>query len=171
MLESGAIDKPTWEGAKATPVRLEDSLRGDEPHGQYFKEQVRRELVARFGWETVYQGGLNVFSTIDMKMQQAAETAVADQLKDLDQRRARIAAQRARSGGSPDPDSEPLQAALMAMDPHSGEVRAMVGGRDFGQSHFNRAVQAKRQPGSAFKPFVYAAPSKPGSRRRPSSIV
>jgi 1A family penicillin-binding protein len=169
MLESGAIDKPTWEGAKATPVRLEDSLRADEPHGQYFKEQVRRELVARFGWETVYQGGLNVFSTIDMKMQQAAETAVADQLKDLDQRRARIAAQRARSGGSPDPDPEPLQAALMAMDPHSGEVRAMVGGRDFGQSHFNRAVQAKRQPGSAFKPFVYASALEAGFT--PASII
>ncbi len=169
MLETGAIDQATWERAKAASVILEDSLRADEPHGQYFKEQVRQELVTRFGWETVYQGGLKVYSTLDMGMQQAAETAVADQLKALDQRRAKVAAQRARAGTAPDPDPEPLQAALMAMDPHTGEVRAMVGGRDFAQSHFNRAVQAKRQPGSAFKPFVYASALEAGFT--PASII
>src|SRR5206468_2260338 len=59
-------------------------------------------------------------------------------------------------------DADPLQAALVAMDPQTGHVRAMVGGRDFETSHFNRAVQAHRQPGSAFKPFVYAAALEAG---------
>ena len=68
-----------------------------------------------------------------------------------------------RPGSNGDADSdEPLQAALVAMDPRTGEVRAMVGGRDFAQSRFNRAVQARRQPGSAFKPFVYAAALEAG---------
>src|SRR5207342_2894410 len=63
----------------------------------------------------------------------------------------------------------PLQAALIAMDPTTGHVRAMVGGRDFAESRFNRAVQAKRQPGSAFKPFVYAAALEAGFT--PASLI
>src|SRR5262249_31587563 len=72
--------------------------------------------------------------------------------------RAAVAARRAAAKKQPPPsdDGEPLQAALVALDPETGHVRAMVGGRDFNESTFNRAVQAKRQPGSAFKPFVYA---------------
>src|SRR3984893_448292 len=81
MVESGAIDRGTWKVARATKVALRDDLRAGEPHGQYFKEQVRRELVERFGWQRVYQGGLRVFSTIDMPMQIAAESAVAQTLK------------------------------------------------------------------------------------------
>jgi penicillin-binding protein 2D len=84
-----------------------------------------------------------------MSMQQAAEVAVASGLKALDARRKAA-------------DDSPLQAALIAMDPSSGHVRAMIGGRDFAKSHFNRAVQAERQPGSAFKPFVYAAALEAG---------
>lgn len=159
MHETGAIDQTTWQSARAEKARLQDTLRSEEPHGQYFKEQVRRELVDRFGWETVYQGGLRVYSTIDMKMQQQAETAVADGLKSLDERRKAIAARRK----TPDePDAGPLQAALVAMDPKTGHVRAMIGGRNFDESHFNRAMQARRQPGSAFKPFVYAAALEAG---------
>jgi 1A family penicillin-binding protein len=149
MLETGAIDRAAWQAARSTAVTLHDNLREDEAHGQYFKEQVRLELVDRFGWQRVYQGGLRVFSTIDMSMQQAAEVAVASGLKALDARRKAV-------------DDSPLQAALIAMDPASGHVRAMIGGRDFAASHYNRAVQAERQPGSAFKPFVYAAALEAG---------
>ena len=145
---------------------LHDGLRADEPHGQYFKEQVRQELVERFGWERVYQGGLRVFTTIDMPMQKAAEAAVAESLKALDEparRRWRAPAQRPDAATTaPTPMPSPLQAALVAMDPATGHVRAMVGGRDFDESQFNRAVQAQRQPGSAFKPFVYAAALEAG---------
>lgn len=156
MLESGAIDRETWQVARADRVVLKDSLRAEEPRGQYFKEQVRRELVDRFGWQRVYQGGLRVYSTIDIAMQQAAEAAVAEQLKVIEARRRKLAR------GSDPPDDGPLQAALVAMDPDSGAVRAMIGGRKFEESPFNRAVQARRQPGSAFKPFVYAAALEAG---------
>jgi 1A family penicillin-binding protein len=177
MLDAGAIDRAAFQSARAAKIALHDSLRASEPHGQYFKEQVRRELVDRFGWQRVYQGGLRVFTTIDMAMQTAAETAIADQIKAVEQRRsawkARRASTRARSGkpdGAPDEDeSDPLQAALIAMDPATGQVRAMVGGRDFEESRFNRAVQAHRQPGSAFKPFVYATALESGYS--PASVV
>lgn len=170
MHDNGTIDDAAFESAKQTTINLQDGLRIDEPTGQYFKEQVRRELVERFGWEAVYQGGLKVYSTIDMTMQEAAETAVGEQLKRLDARRAKLSGA-APKGASDQPvaDAELLQAALMAMDPHTGEVRAMVGGRDFDRSKFNRAVQAKRQPGSAFKPFVYAAALEAGFT--PASII
>ena len=82
-------------------------------------------------------------------------------------------ARRLKKGEPPPPvESDPLQAALIAMDPRDGHVRAMVGGRDFAKSHFNRAMQAQRQPGSAFKPFVYAAALEagysPATRHQPS---
>ena len=163
MLDAHDIDRTEWQAARTTPVELHDNLRSDEPHGQYFKEQVRLELVSRFGWQRVYQGGLRVFSTVDMAMQQTADASVADALKALDARRASLARGKPSSGASAAADAAaPLQAALIAMDPQTGEVRAMVGGRDFEQSRFNRAVQAHRQPGSAFKPFVYAAALEAG---------
>src|SRR6185369_917347 len=140
-------------------IILHDSLRAEEPTGLYFKEQVRQELVSRFGWERVYQGGLRVFSTIDLDMQAAAETAVASGLQAVEARRASLASKRKSIVNDP---AAPLQGALIAMDPATGHVRAMVGGRDFDESRFNRAVQAKRQPGSAFKPFVYAAALEAG---------
>ena len=175
MLDSRVIDRATWQSARGMKISLHDTLRADEPHGQYFKEQVRREMVDRFGWQRVYQGGLRVFTTIDMPMQVAAETAIADQLKTVEARRAAWQTRRATAKKSTAPKSdaaneeEPLQAALIALDPVTGHVRAMVGGRNFDASHFNRAVQAKRQPGSAFKPFVYATALEAGYA--PASVI
>jgi 1A family penicillin-binding protein len=170
MVESGAIDRGTWKVARATKVVLRDDLRAGEPHGQYFKEQVRRELVERFGWQRVYQGGLRVFSTIDMPMEIAAESIVDEWMTTLDGRRKALAVKRAaQKKVEPAVDAEPLQAALVAIDPQSGHVRVMIGGRDFKDSSFNRAVQAHRQPGSAFKPFVYAAALESGYT--PATII
>ena len=166
MLEQKAIDRSTFEAARTSRPVLQDALRSDEPHGQYFKEQVRQELVERFGWERVYQGGLRVYSTIDVPTQLAADAAVASGLAALDQRRATVA--KRRKGSSPAAEA-PLQAALVALEPATGYVLAMTGGRDFASSHFNRAVQARRQPGSAFKPFVYAAALEAGYT--PASII
>jgi len=167
MLDVGDIDRTMLQSARRSKVVLRDGLRAQEPHGQYFKEQVRRELVDRFGWQRVYQGGLRVFSTIDMRMQVAAERAIGDTLKMVEEKRKAAAARRTRAGGgkqpaAPDSAGDPLQAALVAMDPQSGHVRAMIGGRDFTASSFNRATQARRQPGSAFKPFVYATALEAG---------
>ena len=152
MRDSGAIDAKTYDAAVRQPIQLKDSLRNEEAFGQHFKEEVRKQLVEQFGWERVYQGGLRVHTTLDLDMQKAAESEVVRGLEEIEQRQAR-----GRRRDAPVPPGDPLQAALVAMDPHTGEVRAMVGGRDFDESRFNRATQARRQPGSAFKPFVYAA--------------
>ena len=167
MLESGAINRVEWKAARSTKTTLRDTLRSEEPHGQYFKEQVRIELVDRFGWQRVYQGGLRVFTTINMPMQVAAESIVAEQIKAIETKRAawqvRRVAARAKAAKAPLPEpTDGLQAALIALNPIDGHVRAMVGGRSFDASHFNRAVQAHRQPGSAFKPFVYATAIEAG---------
>src|SRR4029450_11175454 len=155
MRDVKVIDGPTYDAAVREPVKLDDALRRGEAYGQYFKEEVRRFLVERFGWERVYQGGLKVYTTVDLDMQKAAEAETARGIADIEKRQRR----------KDSDESNPLQAALVALDPHTGEVRAMVGGRDFEHSNFNRATQAKRQPGSAFKPFVYAAALDPQSTR------
>jgi penicillin-binding protein 1A len=101
----------------------------------YFLEDVRRSLVQDYGAATVYRLGLRVTTTLDRDAQEAAEEAVRSIL---------------------DRDTDP-EAALVAIDPATGGVRAMVGGRNFARSEFNIASQAHRQPGSTFKPFVFAA--------------
>ncbi len=159
MREMGAIDAATLAEARAATVVLKDALRSDEPFGRYFKEQVRLELIERFGRERVYQSGLRVYTTIDVDMQKAAEAAVVKTLDELDQRRQASLKARKRPVTADDP---PLQAAVVAIDPRTGAVRALVGGRSFADSRFNRAMQARRQPGSAFKTFVYAAALEAG---------
>ena len=149
MRDAEVIDRSAYDAAVNAPVQLNDGLRSQEPFGQYFKEEVRKQLVERFGWERVYEGGLKVYTTLDLDLQKAAESEVSRGLQEIEKRQLR----RKQVPVS----SDPLQAALVSMDPSTGEVRAMVGGRDFQHSHFNRVTQAKRQAGSAFKPFVYAA--------------
>ena len=170
MVSSGAIDQQTAEAAKKAAVRLTNGLQARETFGLYFKEQVRRELVERFGWQRVYQGGLRVYTTMEPQLQQAAEALLEKGLADIERRPGFAHPPRgtrppARDNGQP----EYLQGALVAFDPATGHVRAMVGGRDFAESSFNRAVQAKRQSGSAFKPFVYAAALEAGYS--PASVI
>jgi 1A family penicillin-binding protein len=162
MRDAGSITADQWTRARSEPVVLHDGLQRDEPWGQHFKEQVRVELVKRFGWQRVYQGGLKVFTTIDPALQQQAEQEVAKSLQAIEKRRAAGRRRRAASN-EPPADAQPLlEAALVALDPQTGYVRAMVGGRNFAESRFNRAVQAHRQPGSAFKPFVFATALEAG---------
>jgi penicillin-binding protein 1B len=113
--------------------------------GRYFIDYAAEQLRSDLG-KSAEQRGLSVFTTLDMELQQAAEKAVHDGLVELERYYPRLAN-----------DSAPLQAALVALDPRTGAVLAMVGGRDYGFSQFNRAVQARRQPGSSFKPIVALA--------------
>jgi penicillin-binding protein 1A len=170
MVSSGVIDAATAERAKRAPVKLVNSLEVNESSGLYFKEAVRRELVERFGWPRVSEGGLKVYTTLDTELQRAAEALVEKNLEDIEKRkgfthapRAKVA--RVKEGEAPDY----LQAALVSIDPGTGYVRALVGGRDFTESRFNRAIQAKRQSGSAFKPFVFAAAIEAG--QSPASLI
>ena len=162
MHSAGAIDADTAAKAKKAKVELENGLEISETYGLYFKEQVRRELVDRFGWERVYQGGLRVYTTMDSGLQQAAERLLERALVDIEARREFKHPPRGEYETKEGESPGYLQAALVSTDPSTGHVRAMVGGRDFTESRFNRATQAKRQSGSAFKPFVFAAALEAG---------
>ena len=151
MLDSKAISRRDYDRAATTQIGLYDGLRSEEAYGQYFKDEVRRQLVDRFGAERVAEGGLQIYTTIDPAMQRAADGALNQSLADIEKTLT-------KKRVTPDP----LQAALVSIDPLTGEVRAMVGGRDFRASSYNRATLAKRQPGSAFKPFIYAAAVESG---------
>lgn len=108
----------------------------------YFNEAVRRSLHEEYGSGALYRGGMVVETTLDPRLQRIAERAVDSGIRRLERR---------GQGGAE------VQAALVAIDPVRGEVLALVGGRDFSRSEFDRATQARRQTGSLFKPFVYAA--------------
>ncbi len=151
MLESKTITREEYDRAFKTQIEIYDGLRAEEPYGQYYKDEVRRQLIEQFGQERVDQGGLKVYTTIDPYMQRAADAAVQQSLAEIEKSLPKSKTPR-----------DPLQGALVALDPQSGAVRAMVGGRDFSRSNFNRATRARRQPGSAFKPFVYAAAVEDG---------
>ena len=163
MGSAGAIDADTLEKARRQPVKLKNALEIRETYGLYFKEQVRKELVDRFGWQRVYQGGLKVYTTMDSDLQQAAEALVERGLVDIESRSAfKYPARKEQEPPKEGQAPAYLQGALVSIDPTTGHVLALVGGRDFNESRFNRATQAKRQSGSAFKPFVFAAALESG---------
>jgi penicillin-binding protein 1A len=143
MVATGVIAAPEAEEAKKEPLPVATSGKaaGTAP---YFVEYVRQKVEERFGSGILYSGGLNIYTSINDDFQAFAEEAVAAGLVAIESRRGK-------------PGRSPLQASLIALEPATGRIRAMVGGRDFGASQFNRATQALRQPGSAFKPMVYAA--------------
>ena len=163
MAATGAIDRAEHDRARQAAVTLTNAIEMKETFGLYFKEQVRKELVERFGGSRVAQGGLRVFTTLDPELQKAAEKILEDGIDAVERRRGYKHEPRGKSV------KEYLQGALVALDAHTGAVRAMVGGRDFGDSRFNRAMQAKRQSGSAFKPFVYAAALEAG--HSPATVI
>jgi penicillin-binding protein 1B len=150
MLENGYITQAEYETARAAPVILSDPKRkqvlsNDAPH--YFIDLVSRELQARAGDEDRFR---NVYTTIDLGLQRAAEQAVATGMAGVDK------LLRKKKGNK-------AQVAMVVLDPRTGEVKAVVGGRNYIDSQLNRAL-ARRQPGSVFKPFVYAAALNAGAR-------
>ena len=145
MAELGMISPAEAKRAQAEPLRLRPP---DEPdtRAPYFVDFVRDRLADQVPElaDQLYTGGFRIYTTLDLDMQQAAEAAVAR----LDELVAPL--------GEHDGVAQP-QVALVALDPATGGIRAMVGGRDFKTTPLNRAVKARRQPGSAFKPFLYTA--------------
>jgi penicillin-binding protein 1A len=126
----------------------------------YFKETVRQILFERFGADAVYDEGLRVTTTLDLDMQRVARAAMDSgwaRVESQSNFRSPKFADVMAEGGSNGAETQYLQGMFLAMDPATGEIRAMIGGRDYDDSKFNRATQALRQPGSTFKPFVYAA--------------
>jgi penicillin-binding protein 1B len=138
------------------------ALDAEAPH---FVDAVGDTLASQFGQLTAGTQGLDVYTTLDLHLQRVAEDAVREGLKRVDTSLSR----RRRKVG-------PAQAALIAVDPHTGDVLAMVGGRSYNQSQYNRAIQARRQPGSVFKPFVFLAAFEEAAEQgrtdmTPASIV
>src|SRR5437899_1759340 len=152
MVEDGALDEAAGQRARGEPLRLAP------PHARpvgalYVADEVARELGRLLPPDAARAPGLAVFTAVDADAQREAERAVRRRLESSDRARAR----RRRDPGS-------LQAALVALDPTSGRILALVGGHDYGSSPLDRAVRARRQPGSAFKPFVYLAALDPARR-------
>jgi penicillin-binding protein 1A len=145
MLEQGYITREDYArglAQTAPPVVTPptEQVNPVDPNLGYFNTWVRQQLVDRFGAQRTFRGGLKVRTTLDLDLQKAAEGAVSTYLSN--------------------PDGP--AAALVAIDNDSGEVRAMVGGHDYANAPFNLATQGRRQPGSAFKPFVLAAALEKG---------
>ncbi|NTW29503.1 MAG: PBP1A family penicillin-binding protein [Coriobacteriia bacterium] len=131
MLSQGYISQADYDAAVATPVKPV-GLKSAASNAPYFVQWVTAQLVGMYGDDVLYRDGLTITTTLDLTTQQAAEKAIADTLN----------------------KPEDPSAALVSIRPGTGEVLAMVGGRDFKTQQFNAAVGKGRQPGSTFKPFV-----------------
>jgi penicillin-binding protein 1A len=164
MQEANIVDPAQASEAKAYPLRLAPKVEAGEV-APYFVEWIRQQLDDKFG-KQLYEQGLKVYTTLDLDLQQSAERSLERQIRAIEAGRygsfphTSYERYMARANDDEDqtatPNSPYLQGAFVAMDPRTGAVRALVGGRDFDDSKFDRAVQAVRQPGSTFKPIVYA---------------
>jgi len=146
MRSEGRIDEPALEQALAEPVSTR-SRRSERTIAPHFVDFVKAELAERYG-QKLKTEGLQIYTTLDVDLQQAGQRAVTEGLATLEKNYRRLAA--ASKEG-------PLQGALIGVEPETGAVRVFVGGRDYRLSQFNRVTQAHRQPGSLFKPFVFLA--------------
>ncbi|MDO9513295.1 MAG: PBP1A family penicillin-binding protein [Elusimicrobiota bacterium] len=173
MIEEKMIDDRQYVDASATPITMQ-VIDDKIETAAYFKEYVRQYLEEKYGYNAIYKAGLKVYTTLDYDMQLIAEEELENRLTAFDEEKAKqIRYGRMKEEGfevtsemiKDDLGAEEeklsifptVQGALLAMDPRSGEILAMVGGRDYAKSQFNRAVQARRQPGSGFKIFTYTA--------------
>ena len=144
MVEEGYITQADADAAAAEPLNINSGFTAQmADEFQYFAEDVRRQLLDTLGRETLYNDGLYIKTTIVPELQRAASAALN---KELD-----------RYNSIRGENEAKLQGAIIAMNPHTGRVLAMSGGRSFADSSFNRATQAMRQIGSTIKPFVYLA--------------
>jgi len=156
MLQLGMIGKGEYRRASGAPL-LTRPRSSPTRLAAYFVDYIQKVTAEELGDEELYRTGYRFRTTLDPVHQAAAEDAVAEGLAEI--------------GKKARPSSEPLQAALVAVDPSTGELTAMVGGRSYGTTQFNRAVQAKRQPGSAFKPFVLLAALSQAARGKGTTTL
>ncbi len=164
MENQGMVSAADAADAMAYPLELHEGTGARVP-APYFVEWVRQNLYSRYGTD-IYEKGFRVYTTLDPKMQLVADSAMQAQLAWVETNPAfRAPTYLETRSWSPDSlaavsrggETPYIQGMFIALDPATGDVRAMIGGRDFEDSEFNRATQAIRQPGSVFKPFVYTA--------------
>lgn len=162
MVETGAITREEADRAKATPLKLAppNVEASDAP---YFVDMVKDYLNSKYSENEVNENQYRIYTTIDPDLQKAAAEAVESGIKGVDEQVLKLRTRKVKVGTGKNAKTETqvksgpeAQVALVAIDPHSGEVLALVGGRNYGMSQLNHAI-AKRPTGSIFKPFVYAA--------------
>jgi penicillin-binding protein 1B len=143
MVENGSIDGEQAELARGAKLALREPMKNTVSTAPHFVDTALKSIEGGFGGDYLNANlNMRVYTTLNTQMQRTAQAAVTKYVEKLN----------AKSGKN----AKPLEAALVSMDPHTGRVLAMVGGSDYQKSQFNRAADAMRQPGSTFKPFVYA---------------
>lgn len=162
MVDHHKLPKAEFDSLKNLPLNLTPIDPNEMQHAPYFTEYVRRQLnqLQDSLKINIYEDGLRVYTTLNTKIQKCMELAV-DSTIDQIQKRVRnqsvFEKLRRTMDDSLFTELSTVQIAFIAIDPHTGHILAMIGGRDFIQSKFNRVTQMERQPGSAFKPFLYTA--------------
>ena len=159
MVEEGFISYSEVMKTLQTPLKIKDKQDSFIEEAPYFVEHVRRYVEQKYGKEALLKNGLQVYTTIDIDFQRIAQEAVESGLKEIEKRQKYLSSDKPFC----------LEGALICFDLETGYIKAMVGGRDFRKSQFNRATQARRQTGSAFKPIVYASALDKGYT--PASII
>jgi penicillin-binding protein 1B len=157
MVETGALTKDQAERAKAESLHL-SAQSVDASEAPYFVDLVRDQLTQRLGETNYNREGLRIYTSLDVDLQKAAAEAVEAGMVIVDEQVTKLHTHRKKPGEEAKPTPPILypQVALVALNPHTGQVLALIGGRNYGLSQLNHAV-AKRPTGSIFKPFVYAA--------------
>jgi penicillin-binding protein 1A len=160
MAECGMIGRDEAEKVKSEPVVLATDNERDKTFAPYFLEYVRRYLESKYTAERIYHDGLKVYTTLDPYLQHVAEDSMESHIESLEashhyKETLKSYEEKLKNGYTDPPDY--LQAAVIALESNTGYIRVMIGGRNFAHSQWNCAVQAQRQPGSSFKPFVYIA--------------
>ncbi len=195
MMETHAIDDATCAATMAMPILVRLSSEKSTTAG-YFLEMVRKHISDKYGDDVLYNGGLTIYTTLDLSGQEAAEKAADNEIASLQARLngmfvdftrtarkhkisretflANFDSLYARYANEYEQLSDSIklrkaQIAVIALDAATGGIRTLIGGRNFEESKFNRATMALRQPGSAFKPFVYTAAMEHGYS--PASVV
>lgn len=177
MHQQNYISKEELEKAKQEPLPEKPPVAEAAP-GQYFIEHIRRMLEPKYGMDVLWKAGLNIYTTVDIEQQAAAEKIMNQWLQQFDEQVAKGLGieidphdteaeaedpnQEETEPKDPQAEYPRLQGAFMVRDVKTGAVRVLVGGRGFDESKFNRATQAKRQPGSSFKPYVWMAALQKG---------
>lgn len=162
MVDTGSITRDEADRAKAAPLKLA-APNVEASDAPYFVDLLRDSLLSRYNENELAQNGYRIYTTLDPNLQRAAAEAVQLGMKGVDEQVTRLRTRKVKIGKGKGAKTETkvlpgpeAQVALVAMDPHTGEILALVGGRNYSTSQLNHAV-AKRPTGSVFKPFVYAA--------------
>lgn len=162
MVETGTITREQAEQAKATPLKLAP-MNVEASDAPYFVDLVKDQLTSKYPENELNEQSYRIYTTLDPDLQKAAADAVQEGVKLIDQQVTKLRTRKTKIGTGKNAKVETTilpgpqaQVALVALDPHTGEILALVGGRNYGSSQLNHAV-ANRPTGSIFKPFVYAA--------------